>query len=147
MKNNYKGKHLFGAQSCPALCSPRDYIACQVPLSMEFSRQEYWSEVSFPSPGDLLDPGNVCQPRECVSDSLLLVPPGKSIWVNIEDYLFSLISLSGNCSKWNGNCIVGFIKYAIFLKYDITSTKNKRGQMDLFCHKGLAFHVKWYNTI
>ena len=26
------------------------YIACQAPLSMEFSRQEYWSEVPFPSP-------------------------------------------------------------------------------------------------
>ena len=29
----------------------------QVPLSMGFSRQEYWSELSFPSPGDLSDPG------------------------------------------------------------------------------------------
>ena len=27
------------------------------PLSMEFSRQEYWSELSFPSPADLPDPG------------------------------------------------------------------------------------------
>ena len=32
-------------------------VACQVPLSMEFSRQEYWSEQPFPSPGDLSDPG------------------------------------------------------------------------------------------
>jgi len=32
-------------------------IAHQVPLSMEFSRQEYWSGLPFPSPGDLLDPG------------------------------------------------------------------------------------------
>ena len=30
-------------------------VAHQVPLSMEFSRQEYWSELPFPSPGDLLD--------------------------------------------------------------------------------------------
>ena len=28
-------------QSCPALFDPMDYIACQAPLSMEFSRQEY----------------------------------------------------------------------------------------------------------
>ena len=27
------------------------------PLSMEFSRQEYWSELPFPTPGDLPDPG------------------------------------------------------------------------------------------
>ena len=31
--------------------------ACQVPLSMEFSRQEYWSGLPFPSLGDLPDPG------------------------------------------------------------------------------------------
>ena len=32
-------------------------VACQAPLSMEFSRQEYWSGLSFPIPGDLPDPG------------------------------------------------------------------------------------------
>ena len=32
-------------------------VALQVPLSMEFSRQEYWSELPFPTPGDLPDPG------------------------------------------------------------------------------------------
>ena len=32
-------------------------ISRQSPLSMEFSRQEYWSEVPFPPPGGLLDPG------------------------------------------------------------------------------------------
>ena len=32
-------------------------VAHQVPQSMEFSRQEYWSELPFPSPEDLLDPG------------------------------------------------------------------------------------------
>ena len=31
------------AQSCPTLCNSMDYIACQPPLPMEFSRQEYWS--------------------------------------------------------------------------------------------------------
>ena len=32
-------------------------VAHQVPLSMGFSRQEYWSVLPFPSPGDLPDPG------------------------------------------------------------------------------------------
>ena len=32
-------------------------VACQASLSMGFSRQEYWSRLPFPSPGDLLDPG------------------------------------------------------------------------------------------
>ena len=31
-------------------------VACQAPLSMGFSRQEYWSGLSFPSPGDLPNP-------------------------------------------------------------------------------------------
>ena len=32
-------------------------VACQAPLSMKFSRQEYWSGLPFPSTGDLPDPG------------------------------------------------------------------------------------------
>ena len=32
-------------------------VACQAPLSKEFSRQEYWSGLPFPSLGDLPDPG------------------------------------------------------------------------------------------
>ena len=41
------------AQSCPTLCDPMDCVAHQAPLSMEFSRQEYWSGLPFPSPGHL----------------------------------------------------------------------------------------------
>ena len=32
-------------------------VACQAPLSVGFPRQEYWSELPFPSPGDLPNPG------------------------------------------------------------------------------------------
>ena len=32
-------------------------VACQAPLSVEFSRQEYWSGLPFSSPGDLSNPG------------------------------------------------------------------------------------------
>ena len=32
-------------------------VACEAPLSVGFSRQEYWSELPCPPPGDLLDPG------------------------------------------------------------------------------------------
>ena len=41
---------------CPTLATPLT-VACQVPLSMRFSRQEYWSGLPFPSPGDLPNPG------------------------------------------------------------------------------------------
>ena len=34
-----------------------DFVACQAPLSMGFSRQEYWSGLPCPPPGDLPDPG------------------------------------------------------------------------------------------
>ena len=39
-------------QLCPSLCNPM-HLAHQAPLSMGFSRQEYWSMLPFPSPGDL----------------------------------------------------------------------------------------------
>ena len=42
--------------SCPTLVIPWT-VACQVPLSMGFSRQEYWSGLPLPSPGELSDPG------------------------------------------------------------------------------------------
>ena len=41
-------------QSCLTLCDPRN-SAHQIPLSMGFSRQEYWSGLSCPPPGDLPD--------------------------------------------------------------------------------------------
>ena len=44
------------AQSCLIPWDTMD-LACQSLLSMEFSRQEYWSGLPFPTPGDLLDPG------------------------------------------------------------------------------------------
>ena len=43
--------------SCVRLFVTLWTAACQAPLSMGFSRQEYWSGLSFPSPGDLPDPG------------------------------------------------------------------------------------------
>ena len=43
-------------KSCPTLVTPWT-TACQVPLSMGFPRQEYWSGLPFPSPGDPPHPG------------------------------------------------------------------------------------------
>ena len=40
------------AQSCPTLCDPMDCVAHQAPPSMGFSKQEYWSGLPFPSPGE-----------------------------------------------------------------------------------------------
>jgi hypothetical protein len=43
--------------SCVQLCETLWTVAHQAPLSMGFSRQEYWSGLPFPPPGDLPNPG------------------------------------------------------------------------------------------
>ena len=50
-------KGLKVTQLCPTLCDPMDCVAYQIPPSMGFSRQGYWSGLPFPSPGDLPNPG------------------------------------------------------------------------------------------
>ena len=66
------------ARSCPTLCNPMDCVAHQAPLSIEFSRQEYWSGLPFPSPGDLPEP--VIRPGSptLLADSLPSEPPEKT---------------------------------------------------------------------
>ena len=66
-------------QSCLTLCDLLDYIAHQAPLSMGFSRKEYWSGFPFPSPGDLPEPQ--IEPRSIAlqADSLPTELPGKSM--------------------------------------------------------------------
>ena len=56
-------------------------VACQAPLSVEFSRQQYWSRLPFPPPGNLLDPG--IKPSSLRSPAsaggfLTIAPPGYS---------------------------------------------------------------------
>ena len=56
---------------------PQQTIAHQVPLSMVFSRQEYWSGQPIPSPGDLPDPGIEPVSPSLQVDSLPTELPGK----------------------------------------------------------------------
>ena len=65
-------------QSCSTLCDPWT-VACQAPLSMEFSRQEYWSGYPFPSLGNLPNPGIKPRSPTLQADSFVCV----TIW-----YLF-----------------------------------------------------------
>ena len=53
-------------------------VAHQAPLSMGFSRQEYWSGLPFPSPGDLPDLGIEPGFPTLQADALPSEPPGKS---------------------------------------------------------------------
>ena len=52
-------------------------VAYQASLSMGFSRQEYWSGLPFPSPGDLPDPGIKPSSPALQADTLPSEPPGK----------------------------------------------------------------------
>ena len=73
------------AQLCPTICDPMDCVACQAPLSMEFSRQEYWSGLPFPPPGN--PPSSGMEPESPVSpalqmDSLPAEPLGTNVKCN-----------------------------------------------------------------
>ena len=52
-------------------------LAHQAPQSMGFSRQEYWSGLPFPSPGDVPDPGIEPRSPTLQADALTSEPPGK----------------------------------------------------------------------
>ena len=52
-------------------------VACQAPQFMEFSRQEDWSGLPFPSPGDLPNPGIEPETPALQADALPSEPPGK----------------------------------------------------------------------
>ena len=63
--------------SCVQLFATSQTVARQAPVSMGFSRQEYWSALPFPSPGGLLDPRVKCGSPALQADSLPPEPPGK----------------------------------------------------------------------
>ena len=68
-------------------------VAYQAPPSMGFSRQEYWSGLPFPSPGDLPNPGLEPESPAFQADALTSEPPGKpfSKWT---EYDLSLLEIS-----------------------------------------------------
>ena len=61
----------------PTLVTPWT-VALQAPLSMEFSRQEYYSRFPFPFPGDIPCPGIKPESPALQADSLLTEPLGKA---------------------------------------------------------------------
>ena len=67
-------------QLCLTLCNHMDCSlpGWQAPLSMEFSRQEYWSSLPIPLPGDLPNPGIEPGSLALQAKSLPSEPPGKS---------------------------------------------------------------------
>ena len=75
--NGFDAISVLVTQLYPTLFNP-----CQALLSIGFSRQEYWSGLPFPSPGDL--PDLVIEPGSSADEagSLLFEPPGKPIYLH-----------------------------------------------------------------
>ena len=61
------------------LCDPHGHIARQAPLSMQFPRQESWSGLPFPSPGDFPHPGIEPLSPALAGGFSIAEPPGKPI--------------------------------------------------------------------
>ena len=96
-------------------------VAYQAPQSVEFSRQEYWSGLPFPSPGDLPDPGIETRSPALEADSLPSEPPGKPLLMAIVLRILLLIGLSIKQGfKYGQSLIFSFYyrkSYAFLLKY------------------------------
>ena len=75
---NIQNKNEF-AQSCPTLCVPMDYSPTRLLRPWDFSRQESWSGLPFPSPGDLPNPGIKPPSPALQADDLPSEPPGKTL--------------------------------------------------------------------
>ena len=92
IKTNFKYMLIYSnilcscAQLCLTLCGPMDCVAHQAPLSMRFSRHEYWRRLPYSSPGDLPDLGiKHASPVSCIGRQILRFfttePPGKLILI------------------------------------------------------------------
>jgi len=66
--------------SCVQLFATPWTVAYQASPSMGFSRQGYWSELPFPSPGDLSDPGIKPGSPALQADALPSEPPGNPLY-------------------------------------------------------------------
>ena len=64
-------------QSCPTLCDPMDCSPQGSSVHEAFSRQEYWSGLPCPPPGDLFNPGREPRSPTMQADSLPFELPGK----------------------------------------------------------------------
>ena len=91
-------------------------VACQAPLSMEFSRQEYWSALPCPPPGDLPYPG--IKPTPSVAPAL---QADIYIYIYIDIYIYIYLQLS----HWGSLCFgIQLTKHAITYLWVLGKRKN-----------------------
>ena len=74
-------------------------VACQVPLSMGFPRQEYWRGLPFASPGDLPNPRMSPVSPALAGGFFTVEPPGKPVKLVQRKYNFEMERLSGFLHK------------------------------------------------
>ena len=99
--------------SCVQLLATPWTVAHQAPPSMGFSRQEYWSGLPFPSPGNLPDP--VIEPTSPTlqADASTSEPPGKNMkymspnakFICTDCFLVSTVCLNQCFSSKDGKCV------------------------------------------
>ena len=123
--NEYSNKmHLFESQKVKSLSHVRLFttpwtVVYQAPPSMGFSRQEYWSGLPFPSPGDLPDPGIKPGFPALQADTLTSEPPRKSYRMI---YLMLTISF----------CHSFFIHFLVEVIHHLIDTGSKEGKQTHF---------------
>ena len=133
------------SQSCLTLCNPWT-VGCQAPLSLAFSRQEYWCRLPFLIPGDLSHPGT--ESASPMSSALAggfftTEPPG--IPANLRLSLFC--GPGSKLSTWR-NYIFSKIPKALntelyFWCYSIDNQRINRSEVIHFCH---TFSQRAQNT-
>ena len=100
-------------------------VACQASLSMEFSRQEYWSGLPSPSQGDLpnsgLEHASLCLLHWQVG-SLPLAPPGKPIWHIPPNKDLCSISCPMSMAKYHPTAFQNVSKFSCYCFHSFADT-------------------------
>ena len=112
-------------------------VACQVCLSMGFPRQEYWSELLFPIPGDLPDPGIKSVSPALAGRFFITEPPGKpsyytwtlsKSWEAKVEGWHHTKKANPFLSKKNSVCLTAFkLGYRLFLAFGLDWNINSPG--------------------
>ena len=92
LKHSHRGQQNFVCVSSSVMsCSVTPWtVALQAPLSMKLSRQEHWSGLPFPPPGNVPNPGTEPRSPTLQADSLLTEPPGKPSHQGLYSYCKSV---------------------------------------------------------
>ena len=97
---------------------------------MGFSRQEYWSGLPFPSPGDVPDPGIEPRSPTLQANALTSAPPGKSYRVTQIALVFNTLTSAGETSLSHHLTFVWTIKYSGRCQGRLNSLARPESQQD-----------------